>query len=332
MNNIFDTIANLWSGALRPAPRHLGIFILVALVGATACGNDTTSRAGSLPTSTAPTSTSQSTTPSAPAVPSTVTATTAPRPTGTIDGLVGAAGERVHVRCVGEGDTTVVLIAGFGGDSTGWALVEPTIAARARVCSYDRPGTGTSDPATSTSTFTTQAMDLHDLLVNVGEPGPYVVVGHSFGGAEAVTFASLFADEVTGLVLIDASPTTWPDIICAIPDDGTDAAAMLGGLCGMFAPTGNSEHLDAVAAFAEAAQIGSLGSLPMAVITADHRELPADLAASEVARLNEAWNVGQNDWMALSTDAHLVSVEHTGHHIEIDQPGVVIDEIIHLLP
>lgn len=332
MNNIFDTIANLWSGALRPATRHLGVFLLVALVGVTACGNDTTSRAGTLPTSTASTSTSHTTTPSTPAVPSTVTATTAPRPTGTIDELVGAAGGRVHVRCVGEGDTTVVLIAGFGGDSTGWALVEPAIATRARVCSYDRPGTGTSDPATSTATFTTQAMDLHDLLGKVGEPGPYVVVGHSFGGAEAVTFASLFADEVNGLVLIDASPTTWPDTICAVPDDGTDTAAMLGGLCGMFAPTGNSEHLDAVAAFSEAAEIGSLGSLPMTVITATHRELAADLAAAEVERLNEAWHLGQQAWIALSTTAHLVSVEHTGHHIEIDQPGVVIDEITRLLP
>jgi pimeloyl-ACP methyl ester carboxylesterase len=332
MNNIFDTITNLWSGALRPAHRHLGVFILVALVGATACGNDTTSRAGSPPTSTASTSTSHTTTPSTTAVPSTMTATTSPRPTGTIDELVGAADERVHVRCVGEGDTTVVLIAGFGGDSTSWALVEPAIAARARVCSYDRPGTGTSDPATSTGTFTTQAMDLHDLLGRVGEPGPYVVVGHSFGGAEAVTFASLFADEVTGLVLIDASPTTWPDAVCAIPDDGSDAAAMLGGLCGMFAPTGNSEHLDAVAAFAEAAQIGSLGSLPMAVITAARRGLPADLAAAEVDRLNEAWDLGQQAWLALSTSSRLVSVEDTGHHIEIDQPGVVIDEITRLLP
>ncbi len=332
MSNVYDTIANLWSGAMRPAPRHLGVLILVALIGVTACGNDTTSRAGSLPPSTASTSTSHTTTPSNPAVPSTVTATAAPRPTDTLDELVGAAGERVHLRCVGEGDTTVVLIAGFGGDSTGWALVEPAIAARARVCSYDRPGTGTSDPATSTATFTTQATDLHHLLGKVGEPGPYVVVGHSFGGAEAVTFASLFADEVTGLVLIDASPTTWPDAICAVPDDGSDAAAMLRGLCGTFAPTGNSEHLDAVAAFADAAQIGSLGSLPMTIITAARRDLPADLVAAEVDRLNEAWNLGQRAWMALSTTSHLVSVEHTGHHIEIDQPGVVIDEITRLLP
>ena len=54
-----------------------------------------------------------------------------------------------------------------------------------------------------------------------------MVVGHSFGGAEAVTFASLFADEVTGLVLLDASPTSWPTEVCAVPDDGSDMAAQL---------------------------------------------------------------------------------------------------------
>ena len=76
----------------------------------------------------------------------------------------------------------------------------------------------------------------------------------------------------------------------------------------------------------------SIGSLPMAVITASHRELPAGLATSEVDRLNAAWNQGQQDWMTLSTAAHLVAVEDTSHHIEIDQPGVVIDEITRLLP
>ena len=150
----------------------------------------------------------------------TTAVTTVARPTATIDELVGAEGERVHVRCVGEGDTTVVLIAGFGGDTTGWANVEPAIAARARVCSYDRPGTGTSDPATATATFTTEATDLHDLLRTIGEPGPYVVVGQSFGGAEAVMFAALYADEVSGLALVDASPTTWPAALCSVPDDG----------------------------------------------------------------------------------------------------------------
>lgn len=226
-----------------------------------------------------------------------------------------------------------MLISGFGGDATSWVEVEPAISPHARVCSYDRPGTGSSDPATATATFSTQATDLHTLLNTIGEPGPYVVVGHSFGGAEAVTFASLFADEVTGLVLVDASPTTWPDALCAIPDDGSDAAATVLGQCaGAFLPAGNSEHLDVAAAFAEVSEVDSLGSLPMAILTATERTLPAGLAAAEVARLTDAWNQGQQDWMALSTSAHLVTVDDTGHHIEIDQPGVVIDEITDLLP
>src|SRR3712207_8210128 len=59
-----------------------------------------------------------------------------------------------------------------------------------RVCAYDRFGTGTSDAPTTPQTFEDQVADLHELLDAVGEPGPYVVVGPSFVGAEAVTFRS----------------------------------------------------------------------------------------------------------------------------------------------
>ena len=337
--NLIATIAHSTArtSAGQPSRRlRLGLALLTTtLLGATACGTDSRTEAGSLPTTTAlaPVPAPAPTTSTTPLAASTPTLATVARPTATIDHLVGAEGTRVHVRCVGQGDTTVVLIAGFGGDATGWVEVEPAITPHARVCSYDRPGTGSSDPATATATFSTQATDLHALLDTIGEPGPYVVVGHSFGGAEAVTFASLFADEVTGLVLVDASPTTWPAALCAVPDDGSEAAATVLGNCdGAFLPAGNSEHLDVAAAFAEVSEVVSLGSLPMAVVTATKRTLPAGLAEAEVARLTEAWNKGQQDWMALSTSAHLVSVDDTGHHIEIDQPGVVIDEITDLLP
>ena len=340
------------TNAVRPAARaRLGLALLAAaLVSAAACGSDSTTQTGSRPPATAPTTSIPSTSTTSPAAPTTTVTTEAPptttitadasiptvttvaRPTAMIDELVGAEGARVHIRCVGDGDTTVVLIAGFGGDTTGWVNVEPAIAARARVCSYDRPGTGTSDPATATATFTTEATDLHDLLHTIGEPGPYVVVGQSFGGAEAVMFAALFADEVSGLALVDASPTTWPAALCSVPDDGSEAAATMLGVCAGFLPTGNGERLDVVAAFAEVSNVVSLGWLPMAVITAVARELPSGLAASEVARLTEAWNQGQQTWASLSTKAHVVTVDHTSHHIEIDQPAVVIDEITRLLP
>ncbi len=318
------------SGQPRTSGRFGLVLLTIALLAGTACGTDPTSAADS-PTTTSTPAVDQTNTTSV--APPTTTVPLIARSTATIDEHVDIRGVRVHVRCVGHGDTTVLLIAGFGGDSTSWASIEPSVADRARVCSYDRPGTGTSDPATSNATFTTQAHELRALLDTIGEPGPYVAVGHSFGGAEAITFASLFADEVTGLVLVDASPTTWPAALCAVAEDGSEGAAMLRGLCtGTFPPAGNDERLDVVAAFAEATRIVSLGSLPTAVITASRRETPPDLATSEVERLNELWNEGQQDWMALSTTAHLVTLDDTGHNIQTDQPALVIDEITRLLP
>ena len=322
--------------------RHLGVAVIgAALVAATACGGDGTSiaagRTTAMPTTAPPEarpvhSPASTTAPTAPSV-SVAPAPTDERPTTEFDELVGVEGDRVHVRCTGSGAVTVVLISGFEAGSAAWAAVEPTIAAHTRACSYDRPGTGTSDPATAIATFTSQAHDLHDLFATVGEPGPYVAVGHSFGGAEAVTFASAFPDEVIGLVLVDASPVTWPEGLCAVTDDGSEAATVLRGLCDRLSnPTSNAEHLDVFAGFADAATITSLGSLPMAVITAVDRQLPAGLAATEVVRLTDVWDQGQRSWSHLSNESRLVSVDDTSHDIQLDHPDVVIDEIVRLLP
>ena len=147
------------------------------------------------------------------------------------------------------------------------------------------------------------------------------------------SFASAFSDEVIGLVLVDASPVDWPEALCAVADDGTDAATIVHGLCaGWSAPTGNAEHLDVFTAFADVAGITSLGSLPMAVITAVDRQLPAGLATDEVNRLTDAWDQGQQRWSELSTNSRLVPVENSSHDIQLDHPDVVIDQIVRLLP
>lgn len=319
--------------------RHTSVTILAAaLMGLAACGDnsaadsagsvvaDPTTSATASPTTT--TSTTTTSTTSTPVVPTTVEA----RPTATLDELVGSNGGRIHVRCIGQGTKTVILIAGFEEGAENWGKVEPTVSASARVCSYDRPGTGTSDPATATQTFTSQATDLHALLTTVAEPGPYLVVGHSFGGAEAITFASLFPAEVSGLVLIDTSPVTWFTSICAVPNDGTPAATALRFFCTSLSdPTANVEHLDTLASFAEVAKVTSLGSLPTTIITAVDRQFPG-LAAGELARLTDEWDRGQEQWSRLSTTTRRVSVEKTSHHIQLDQPALVIDEITRLLP
>ena len=261
----------------------------------------------------------------------TVSSTTVARLTTVVDEFIPVNGGRLHLHCDGAGPTTVVLIAGFSAGTDSWAAIEPTVAQTTRVCSYDRFGNGASDAPPATQTFATEAADLHTLLQSAGEPGPYVIVGHSFGGAEAVTFASMFPTEVRGLLLLDASPPAWNTAICAVPDDGSDAARVFQALCvQQSSPANNIERLDAPTAFAEVATIRSLPDVPMIVATADHHAY-AGLAASEEARLNDVWNAGQAHWLSLVPSAQLVAVDNTGHNIQLDRPEVVLDMIHELL-
>lgn len=251
------------------------------------------------------------------------TTTTVERPTEAFDELVAISSGRLHVRCSGTGDSTVLLIAGWDHASEDWAAVEPTIAETTRVCAYDRFGTGTSDAPTKPQTFDMQVADLHELLDEIGEPGPYVVVGHSFGGAEAVTFASTYPDEVAGLMLVDASPNNWPDTVCSVP-------AYAGG-CELMRNPAQGERLDVFPAFEAVARITSLGDLPMTVLSDAHRA-PNGLAPEELTRLDAVWAAGTEAWAQLSTGSRILTIEDTGHDIQTEHPQTFLAELFGLLP
>ena len=252
-------------------------------------------------------------------------ATTVVRPTDPRDERLAVHdGARLHLRCVGEGDTTAVMIAGFEAVGDPWEAIEPAVTRSTRMCTYDRFGVGRSDPAPTPQTFETEATDLLMLLRAAGEPGPYVVVGHSFGGAEAVTFASMFPEDVDGLLLIDASPVTWNAASCAVVDDGSEVARSFVASCAQVAdPSANAERLDGPTAFSELAAIDTLGDLPMTVTTAADHPFPT--------ALDDIWNRGQEQWAALSTASLLVPVADTGHDIQLDQPEVIAEQFEQLL-
>lgn len=119
--------------------------------------------------------------------------------------LYDVGGHRLHLDCTGTGSPTVVLENGLGEISTLWSGVTAQVDRTTRICAYDRAGQGYSDDADHPQDGLALAADLHALLAAAGEPGPYVLAGHSSGGTLAITYAARYPADVTGLVLLDSS-------------------------------------------------------------------------------------------------------------------------------
>jgi pimeloyl-ACP methyl ester carboxylesterase len=121
--------------------------------------------------------------------------------------LVSANETRLNFYCMGNGSPAVVFDSGWEDWAPAWAVVQPQVAKWTRACSYDRAGAGFSDAGAMPRTSVRIADELHSALHNAGIDGPYILVGHAFGGDNVRTFADRYMSDVAGLVLVEADPS-----------------------------------------------------------------------------------------------------------------------------
>ncbi len=113
-------------------------------------------------------------------------------------------GRRLHYMVRGTGGPTVVFVSGMGFSRSIWGLVQPVVAERVRAVVYDRAGTGRSDDDPNPRTLTRMADDLGAVLAELG-PGPFILVGHSWGGPIVRVAATANPTRIKGVVLVDQS-------------------------------------------------------------------------------------------------------------------------------
>src|SRR5215210_773754 len=123
--------------------------------------------------------------------------------------MVDVGGYSLHINCVGQGSPTVILDAGSGLFSAQWVRVQREVSDTTRVCAYDRAGMGWSEMGPDPRDAQQITSELHTLLGKAGIEGPYVLVGHSYGGMYMQTYAARYPEEVAGVALVDSS--TDPD-------------------------------------------------------------------------------------------------------------------------
>lgn len=128
-------------------------------------------------------------------------------------------GSKLSLYCTGQGRPTVVFESGFGGGTAEtWSRLQPALAKHTRTCSYDRAGYGFSTLGRNLPRDLNHAVaDLATLLRRSGEPGPYILVGHSNGGILIGAYANLHPASVAALVFLDAAVTLPED--AALPQD-----------------------------------------------------------------------------------------------------------------
>jgi pimeloyl-ACP methyl ester carboxylesterase len=123
-----------------------------------------------------------------------------PRPPHTAEWL-DAGGVLVRAIRAGKGDTTLLLLHGYGESLTTWRAIFDRLAAHSKVIAIDLPGMGGS--AKPDLSYSLPAMtDRLSRFVDTWISGPVVVVGHSMGGELAASLALARPDRVKLVILI----------------------------------------------------------------------------------------------------------------------------------
>jgi pimeloyl-ACP methyl ester carboxylesterase len=281
--------------------------------------------------------------------------------------LVDVGGYRLHLFCAGSkhpNEPTVVLDAGLGDCSLIWSLVQSQIAGFTEVCSYDRAGLGWSDPGPEPRTSRVMVEELHTLLHNAGVEGPYVLVGHSFGGANVQLFASTWPDEVAGLVLVDSAhedqangrstrgplwyrmglmtaPLGIPRLFApyfsdlpAFDDPSKFSSEVRSSYQAVLTHTSHLYTLRQEMAGVEESfeQLRDaprqFGNKPLIVLTSTTMfGKPKESLTGEEKEYDLVWKRLQSELAGLSTNSRQVIAEHSGHFIQYDQPELVIQSV-----
>jgi pimeloyl-ACP methyl ester carboxylesterase len=246
-----------------------------------------------------------------------------PPSTGGVSRTVRVDGYALTLKCSGPARTaspTVVLLAGLTEPLTTFASIQERLSSATRVCSYDRPGEGSSQKPRSQQTLADSAKLLHGLLAKLGSArGGFVLVGHSLGGDIAAEYASRYRSRLTkAVILLDATPIGFARAVeKLIPPATQGLAGEVRRVNVAIAAGDNPERL-----VLGTAPMPAIGAVPLTVV---RHGRPIYSAVPRYGHgLESIWEAGQRAWLRLSDRSRMVVARRSGHAIYIDQPALTL--------
>jgi hypothetical protein len=200
-------------------------------------------------------------------------------------------GHRLHLQCTGTGSPTVVLESGLGAMSTSWARIAPAVAATTRVCAYDRAGQGWSGNGAGPQVAGMVLLDSStpDQFRLPGYAATYNIMRRGLGVGPSLARLGI------GRLVPARAMSSLPAPAAA---QFRTFATSSRGFRNM-----RDEVSALPAAFAQAGALRTIGSKPLAVIT-----------ATESLRKTAGWPAAQDRLAALSSNSshRVVASTHSG--------------------
>lgn len=263
--------------------------------------------------------------------------------------FVDVDGARIHVVTSGlaervRGQPVVVFESGGGTPLSTWDPVLPAVAAVAPVVRYDRVGTGVSPWDSLPPTPERVVARLRGLLSKLGVTPPYILVGHSWGGALVRYFAGKYPDQVAGLLYVDPTDITQTpaDEIAVFQSIGGDQMARAARDSFYMQMERGIQHLPG-AIRAEAAVVmglmqteldarglGPAPNVPTTVILAGRvariprGNLPFDPEAYAKV-MHESRRARLRTWVR--GGGSFIEAANSAHFVHVDEPALVIEAI-----
>lgn len=247
------------------------------------------------------------------------------------DKKIDVGGYSLYINCTSafKDKPTVILEAGMNESSETWNKIQPEVSKFARVCVYDRAGLGKSDKLLQTKRTAGQIVkDLQILLEKAQINGPFILVGHSFGGLIVRQFAVSFSKNVVGMVLVDSvheeESEKWLSIIPAEVRKQleADGAAMQ--------PLGR-ESIDVAESEKQLKVTNWRTNIPLIVLARGKAsyniEDYAPMLRSFAPKGEELRIEMQKDLACKSTNNSFSFAEKSGHFIHHDEPELVVQSI-----
>ncbi|PEC56997.1 alpha/beta hydrolase [Bacillus cereus] len=208
----------------------------------------------------------------------------------------------------------IIMEASYGDYSKTWDHIAEELTEYGTVLTYDRAGLGKSGKSSKRGISSEMVKVLKCCLAQLQLKPPYIFVGHSFGGINARLFATIYPEDLLGIVLVDSTPENYKEAFLPIMSTEFQEAYYKQFIY-------ESSYEEFTYSLSEVDRYcKSMNDIPLVVLAAGKKAFYSPDAQMK-------WLQLQEDLLRLSSNNKFVIAEQSGHYIQKDEPYYVIDAI-----